>query len=277
MRIAYVGSPELFKRGASAIHIMKMCQAMGRLGIDVELVLPSYNSRTNIFEYYNVEPNFRLKTLPSFENPSARHIAHGTMGAIYTKSRRESFDLALTRNIFYTYLSTKLFRIPTIYDAHHPLINKAARFLFDSFKDSKHLVRFSTNSKGLANTYIDLGLPADKLVVAPNGVDMRSFDGVPPKEEARRLIGLPIDKKIVCYSGNSYIGRGIELLIEIALRLKDVIFLIVGGLENDIERYIQIAHRREAKNFLVPVLSLIKASVCTFPPPTCWLCPTRLG
>ena len=39
LRVAYVGSPELFLRGASPIHIMKMCQAMAKLGIDVELIL----------------------------------------------------------------------------------------------------------------------------------------------------------------------------------------------------------------------------------------------
>ena len=43
MRIAYVGSPELFSRGASSIHVMKMCQAMAKLGHRVKLVLPSYD------------------------------------------------------------------------------------------------------------------------------------------------------------------------------------------------------------------------------------------
>lgn len=250
MRVVYVGSPPLFSRGASAIQVMNMCYAMAKLGINVELVLPSYNNKTDIFEYYGVEPNFKLTTLPCLKNPSARHIGHGILSSIYTKIKRKSFALVLTRNIFYTYLSTRLFGIPTIYDAHHPLV-KSARLLFNSFKDSKHLIRFSTNSHGLADIYMKLGLPKDKLIVAPNGVDVEKFIGVPPKEEARRQLNLPIDKKIVCYSGNSYSGRGIELLIEAALRLKEVLFLIVGGLERDIENYRNIAKGKKAENFML--------------------------
>lgn len=249
MRIAYVGSPELFSRGASSIHVMKMCQAIARLGHSVELILPSYNRRMDIFEYYGVRPNFRITTLPSFKNSSARHIMHGAFSAMYTRLKRKTFDLILTRNIFYTYLSTRLFAIPTIYDAHHPPVNKTANLLFNSFKDSKYLLRFSTNSQGLGNIYLNLGLPKDKLIVAPNGVDLERFHSVPSREEARRLIGLEGHNQIVCYSGNSYRGRGIELLIDVALRLREVQFLIVGGLENDIKYYREVAQKKKAENF----------------------------
>lgn len=250
MRITYVGSPELFQRGASAINVMKMCQALVRIGMEVELVLPSYNGRINIFEYYNVEPNFKLTTFPSFQDSSLRHITHGAVSAVYTRLKRENFDLVLTRNMLYTYLSTKFFKVPTIYDAHHPPVGKVAEFIFKSFKDSKYLVRFSTNSQGLADTYLSLGLPKDKLTVAPNGVDLERFTGIPAKEEARRQTGLPVGKKIVCYSGNLYVGRGINLLIDVALRMGDVLFVIVGGLEKDIERYMYVAKIKHAENVI---------------------------
>ena len=227
---------------------MKMCQAMTRLGIDVELVLPSFNKGLNIFDYYNVEPSFKLTTFPSLKNSSARHIVHGILSSVYTKINRKNFDLVLTRNILYAYLSTTFFGIPTIYDAHHTLV-KAAHLLFDSFKDSKHLVRFSTNSRGLADIYTKLGLPRDKLTVAHNGVDLEEFTGLPSKEEARRRLNLPIDKKIVCYSGNTYSGRGIDLLIEVAQSLKEALFMVVGGLESDIENYKKIARDKNAENF----------------------------
>lgn len=250
MRIVYVGSPELFQRGASAIHVMKMCQALARIGVEVELVLPSYDSRLNIFEYYNVEPNFKLTTFPSFKDSSLRHITHGAVSAVYTRLKRGNFDLVLTRNILYTYLSTKFFKIPTIYDAHHPPVGRAAEFLFNSFKDSRCLVRFSTNSQGLADIYLKLGLPEDKLAVAPNGVDLDRFQAVRSKEEARRQVGLPVGRKIVCYSGNLYVGRGINLLIDVALGLRDALFIIVGGLEKDIDKYMYVAKVKNAENVI---------------------------
>ncbi|MGH7889043.1 MAG: glycosyltransferase family 4 protein, partial [Thermodesulfobacteriota bacterium] len=248
-RVIYVGSPELFSRGASAIHVMKMCQAMARLGIDVELVLPSFDNREKIFEYYNVKPGFNLIAFPFIPISSARHIGHGILSSIHTKINRKNFDLVLTRNIFYAYLATGYLNIPTIYDAHHPLV-RGAHFLFNSLKRSKYLIRFSTNSRGLAEVYLKLGLPEEKLKVAPNGVDLEDFGEISSKEEARRRIGLPVDKKIVCYSGNSYGGRGIELLIDAALRLKEALFLIVGGLDSDIENYRNIANEKNVDNFI---------------------------
>ena len=249
MRIAYVGSPELFLRGASPIHVMKMCQAMANLGVDVELILQSYDKKFDIFESYGVKPNFKITTTIPSTNTSARHFIHGTYSAFYTWFKKSNYDLILTRNIIYTYLSTVFLKIPTIYDAHHPLVNTAATYLFNSFKNSKYLVRFSTNSYGLGKIYTSLGLPEDKLVVAHNGVDLEKFKNVPSKLESRKLLNFPIHKKIVCYSGNSYRGRGIELLIDVALRLSEVQFLIVGGLENDIKYYREVAQKKKAENF----------------------------
>lgn len=251
MRIAYVGSPELFLRGASPIHVMKMCQAMANLGVDVELILQSYDKKFDIFESYGVKPNFKITTTIPSTNTSARHFIHGTYSAFYTWFKKSNYDLILTRNIIYTYLSTVFLRIPTIYDAHHPLVNTAATYLFNSFKNSKYLVRFSTNSYGLGKIYTSLGLPEDKLVVAHNGVDLEKFKNGPSKLESRKLLNLPTHKKIVCYSGNSYSGRGLDLLLEVAIRLKDVLFMVVGGLESDIENYRNIARKKKAENFIL--------------------------
>lgn len=246
-RIIYVGSPELFSKGASAVHVMKMCQAMGRLGVETELLLSSNHNEDELRRYYGVQNNFKIKKLPYFKNTTLRNIVHGVLASIYTRSRRKDFDLVVTRNIVYAYLATVFFKIPTVYDAHHPLV-KGAGHLFESFKDSKYLVKFSTNSGGLADIYINRGLPPEKLVVAHNGVDLESYRSLPAKEEARAELGLPALKKIVCYSGNIYEGRGMELLIESALKLKDVLFLIVGGLDSDVDRLRGIVDSKNARN-----------------------------
>lgn len=250
LRVAYVGSPEIFSRGASAIHIMKMCQAMGRLGVSTTLLIPTKGSRGEMYVYYGVESNFSIKAFPYFGNSTVRNVVHGILSSIYTKMKRGDFDLVVTRNIVYAYLATKFFKIPTVYDAHHPLV-KGAHFLFNSFKDSAYLVRFSTNSAGLGDIYLREGLPREKLVVAHNGVDLARFKSLPTIEEARAELGLPPGKKIVCYAGNIYEGRGIELLIDASLRFDDVMFLIVGGLETDVARYRKIALDKNARNFML--------------------------
>lgn len=247
-RVIYVGSPELFSKGASAIHIMKMCQAMTRLGIETELIIPANRKRSQLFEYYGVKSEFRLTSFPYFSNTSIRNIVHGLLSAFYIKFyRADKYDVVVTRNIVFTYFATKFFQIPTIYDAHHPLV-KGGAFLFDSFKNSKYLVRFSTNSKGLSDIYLDLGLPKDKLVVAHNGVELERFQDLPSKTKCREILDLPLEKKIVCYAGNIYEGRGIEHLIDVAPRFEDAMFLIVGGLDEDVDRNRHIAESKGVQN-----------------------------
>lgn len=247
-RVAYIGSPELFSKGASAIHVMKMCQAMGRLGVSTRLIIPAYRSPGEMYQYYGVESNFRIVSFPYFGNSSVRNIVHGALSAVYVRAKRGEFDVAVTRNIVFAWLAIKVFGIPTVYDAHHPLVT-GARALFKSFKDSKNLLRFSANSRGLGDIYLKEGLPPEKLVIAHNGVDLERYRSLPAFEKARADLGLPAEKKIVCYTGNIYEGRGIEYLIDIAPRLDDVLFLIVGGLESDVVRYRKLAKEKNAVNF----------------------------
>ena len=250
LRVIYVGSPELFSKGASAVHVMKMCQAMGRLGVDTELLLSSNHGDEELRRYYGVEDNFQITKLPYFRNTTLRNIVHGVLASFHARARRRDFDLVVTRNIVFAYLATVFFKIPTVYDAHHPLV-KGARRLFDSFKDSKYLVRFSTNSEGLADIYLSLGLPQEKLVVAHNGVDLEDYKSLPGTNEARAELGLASERKIVCYSGNIYEGRGIDQLIECAKELKDVLFLIVGGLDEDVNRIRALAESKNAENIML--------------------------
>jgi glycosyltransferase involved in cell wall biosynthesis len=246
-RVFYIGSPEIFSKGASAIHIMKMCQAMGRLGIRTTLLIPAYRTPGEMFQYYGVESNFRIVSFPYFGNTTVRNITHGVLASVYAGKRRKEFDLAVTRNIVFASIATNILGVPTVYDAHHPLVT-GARVLFNSFKRSERLVRFSTNSRGLGEIYLSEGLPLEKLVVAHNGVDLQGYRSLPDKSRARADLGLPPDKKIVCYSGNIYEGRGIEHLIEIAPGMSGVLFLIVGGLESDVRRCRSLAREKRAEN-----------------------------
>ncbi len=246
--IVYVGSPPLFSKGASAIHMMKMCQAMKRMGINIELLFPDYDKSRDIFDYYGISDKFTIKTIP-FTNIRGRQIIHGFLGSIYCLFKKSSYDTVLTRNIVFTYFAAKWFGMPVIYDAHHPLVNGAARWMFSHFKDSDNLIRFSTNSGGLADIYLKEGLDPKKLVVAHNGVDLERFEISETLEQLRSELGLPHDKKIVCYSGNTYRGRGIEILIDAAEKYKDLHFLVVGGLDEDNIVYKRAAEFRSIQNF----------------------------
>lgn len=217
--------------------------------METELIIPLNRGRAQLLEYYGVGSDFRITAFPYFKNSSIRNIIHGVLASLYIKIfRRDRYDIVLTRNIVFTYFAANFLGIPTIYDAHHPLV-KGGSFLFNSFKNSANLVKFSTNSKGLADIYLKQGLPEEKLIVAHNGVELDGFKDLPSKMTIRKRLGLPQNKKIVTYAGNIYEGRGIEFLIDAALKMNDIFFLIVGGLEEDVNRYTQIAGSIKAHNF----------------------------
>jgi glycosyltransferase involved in cell wall biosynthesis len=189
------------------------------------------------FRHSLVSRVFKLKSIPSAPGVSMRHTLHGFQSAIYTGLIREKFDIAFSRNIFYAFLSTRFLKVPTIYDAHHPIANTAARIVFSLFRESEFLLKLVAISKGIGDIYLKLGLSKQKLTIAPNGVDIERFNQKLIATEARNKLGLPQERKIISHIGNIYPGRGIELLIEAALEFKNSLFLIVGGEDRDIERY----------------------------------------
>ena len=59
-----------------------------------------------------------------------------------------------------------------------------------------------------------IGLPADKLVVIANGVDLTKFDHPADSESIRQRLGLPLDSFIVCAIGRPRPVKGYGYLID---------------------------------------------------------------
>ena len=246
-RVLYVGSPPLFSGGASPIHMMKMCQAMTRLGISVECVLPGRFSEKKLFDYHGVSEGFRVAAIPFTDGPG-RQFVHGVAASLYAMRKRKSYDFALTRNLIFAWVCAGFFGIPTVYDAHHPPVNRVAEGMIRSFSRSKNLLGMSFNSEGLRGIYSRLGIAPRNSVVAHNGVELEMFEK-PREIPVREKLGIAPGKKIVCYCGNTYEGRGIELLADAAERLPDAEFLVVGGAEKYIRPHRESARSRGLGNF----------------------------
>ena len=246
-RVLYVGSPPLFSGGASPIHMMKMCQAMTRLGISVECVLPGRFAEEKLFDYHGVSERFGIAAIPFTDGPG-RQFVHGMAASLYALGKRKSYDFALTRNLIFAWACVGFFGIPTVYDAHHPPVNRIAEEMIRFFSRSKNLLGMSFNSEGLRGIYSRLGITPRNSVVAHNGVELEMFES-PRDVPVRENLGIPPEKKIVCYCGNTYEGRGMELLADMARRLPDAEFLVVGGEERYIGPYREMVHSRGLGNF----------------------------
>jgi glycosyltransferase involved in cell wall biosynthesis len=87
-------------------------------------------------------------------------------------------------------------------------------------------------SDALADLAISLGANPSRLSVIGNGVDLEKFKPV-PRDEARRVLGLPPDCRVLVSVGTLVERKGFHRVIEVlpALlpRFPDLRYLIVGG------------------------------------------------
>jgi PEP-CTERM/exosortase A-associated glycosyltransferase len=69
--------------------------------------------------------------------------------------------------------------------------------------------------EGLRNDLIKRHIPASKIMVSPNGVDMGLFGDAPPRDDAlARELGLPHDADVLGFIGSFYDYEGLDDLIE---------------------------------------------------------------
>jgi glycosyltransferase involved in cell wall biosynthesis len=127
-------------------------------------------------------------------------------------------------------LYKKIFKYKIAIEYHDPP--------FGSWKDSL-IVRYCNfllpTTRAMKQYLIGINQRAEqKSWVIPNGIDLDRFANIPPKEECRRKLDLPLDKKIVLYSGNFVARKGIYVLAEAASLLdKEILVVLIGGHDPD--------------------------------------------
>ena len=229
MKILYLANIRLPTEKAHGVQIMKTCEALAQSGADVELVVPTrMNSISeDPFEYYGVSRSFRVTTL-TVPDLVSLESAGFFLTSLYFAERarwlasfRES-EIIYSRDALvlsqYILLGRRL-----VYEAHGApalLARLVARFAY----------RIVVISKATGESFISVGVPREKIIVAPDGVDLEAFDHPESKEAARGRLGLPQDKKIVLYVGRVDGWKGVDTLCDAAAFLADdTQVVIIGG------------------------------------------------
>lgn len=107
-----------------------------------------------------------------------------------------------------------------------PVIGSRIRW---ALKNADQLVALS---KEIAAAMEANGATPDKISLIPNGVDCDKFHPV-PQTEARNMLGLPLDRKIIVTVGNRQERKGFHILIDALPKIReqhpDAYVVIVGG------------------------------------------------
>jgi glycosyltransferase involved in cell wall biosynthesis len=269
MKIAVIAPTEIPARRANTLQVMKMAQALVGLGHTVRLAVPSHvhvpnpqqspvaadrrlspglHSWEELAHHYGLQHAFAVEWLRS--NPSLRRYDFSWRALRWAKSWQA--ELVYTRLPQAAALSSQR-GMATILEVHDLPQGKMGPWLFQQFLKGKGARRLVVITQSLAADLSRLfghQLLSPFTVIAADGVDLERYERLPQPAEARHLLlertqpdlfsplrRLTTERFTLGYTGHLYPGRGRELLLELAKKLPQVAFLVVGGEARDIDAF----------------------------------------
>jgi len=132
---------------------------------------------------------------------------------------------------FGSFLIAKTFNKPIVIKVHGSDIN-----LYTEYFLRRKMIAYALKncnkviavSKALKERIVKIGVPEDKIVVIPNGVDTDLFKPL-ERDRCRERLELPQDKKIVLFVGNLVPVKGVDVLVEAFARLPAGMLLVLVG------------------------------------------------
>ena len=134
------------------------------------------------------------------------------------------FDLvhvhALTDALYAAWLCCRLRRLPLIFEmtligADDPIAVRRAKNLLSGLRYAifRRCDGYVAISPALADKYREAGLPAERLRLVSQGVDVRTFTPAEDRAAIRRRLRLPTDGPLLIFVGSLIQRKGIDLLL----------------------------------------------------------------
>ncbi len=257
-KLIYIANARIPTEKAHGIQIMNMCAAFVTNGVEVELVLPDRLNeiKKDPFDYYGLKPSFKITKLPAidlikFDLPILfflETLSFGVSLFFYLLLKKDDCVL-YTRGEMILVLRPFLAKWPTFWETHiRPENFKPYQKIIDKIKGLVVVTEYY--KKVLVE---ELSAPEQKVLFAPDGVDLERFDISITKEEARKRLKLPLDKKIILYTGSFLSWKGTDIFLEISGFLPNdvLLVLVAGGEKEDIERFKKSINNLSITNFLI--------------------------
>ena len=208
---------------------MKVAQTLMQLGHDIKIFAPKETDAVNretLLAHYGLRLAPDLELLPSISGlKRLDFIVHAQRAA-----KRFGAEL------IYTWLPQSAALgvwsgYPVVLEMHADNSGKLGVWWMRQFwnQNTPKVMTVTTSAlrKALERS-TNFQFKDEALLLAPNGVELEKYAGLPSPIEARRQLNLK-EGLTVGFTGHIYPGRGADLLFELAKQMPAVNFLWVGG------------------------------------------------
>ncbi|MBI5045444.1 MAG: glycosyltransferase [Candidatus Niyogibacteria bacterium] len=246
----YIANVRLPTEKAHGIQIMQMLSALvsnASPDARTRLVIPRRVNKItqSPFEYYGSRSDFQIKKLPCLDLmflPAFKScwfwiesVSFAFFATIYFLFERGAVFYtrdALIAAVFFLLGKVVFYEI-------HDLPDRASFLHKLAWEGSRGLVAISD---GLRKGLMERGIDEKKIIVARDAVDVGKFDIRESQSECRKKLALPLDKKIILYSGHLYTWKGADVLLQAArafpfIKRSEILFVFVGGTDEDVARF----------------------------------------
>ena len=261
MKILYITHARIPTEKAHGINITAMSEFFYQKNIDFELILPniSNNIKEDPYVYYGIGHKFPIKKIRTVSALRWEGVLGSTafwlqfwsfyISAAFSLlfgSRKNT--LIYSRDYFAGLLKLLGYRV--VYECHSIPKNKKIFFIL-----TKLFYKIVVISKGLHNYFVKEGFDEQKIFIAPDAVKLEKFDIDISISQSREKLSLPQNKNIICYCGKFKtmgMDKGINDILKSLVNLpEDILFLAVGGSDQDIDYYQKIAHNLKVEGRVI--------------------------
>jgi glycosyltransferase involved in cell wall biosynthesis len=209
--------------------------ALSRRGHEVTALLPRPLGGTGIsaqelMSHYKVFGSLRVEHV-GVPLASQLLIRKGWFaGYVAAGGRLPAHDVVYTRNSA-TFLALIGRGERTVYDTHRAWPDHVPPLapLFKAAMGRPNFVGAVFHSDYARQSYERLGVDPKRLATMRNGFDPARFTSQVTREVARHELGLPLDQRLVVYTGHISAMKGLGTVLELAERCPDALFLLVGS------------------------------------------------
>jgi len=275
MKIVCIATSQVPSSTANSLQVMKVCQALAQAGHRVQLLLPdslpdrplrrrerrggslderprdpAERSWESLAARYGLSTRFEVRWLPAEPGWKRYDLAWKAV----RQARKLHADLVYTWTAQAGLLAL-VGGMPAVLEVHDRPTGKLGPLLFQLYlrwPGKKRTLPITHALQRYLERDYHYHFPPDRVVIAPNGADLERFANLPGPVEARRELELPCAAcPTAVYTGHFYAGRGMDVLLGLALRYPQVNFLWVGGQPADVNRWKLRLEQARLKNVIL--------------------------